>query len=160
MTHRTLLLHVDDSAACAKRTQSCTTRRAGSLRKPPYKGAIRACHGLPQYPSCSCSSCFSRCSCVRMYSRITASSNRAYAITTRPEIQSDKIALPPILLVNHDRRFALQLAYRIGHAVLWPNPQAHLHVIRHDVPFHQFNLKPATQLLEHLTNAPAQHAEH
>lgn len=79
--------------------------------------------------------------------------DRAHTISARPKTPSEQCPFRlQHLPVNSYRALSLQKPNRMGDTVLRRNTQQHVHVIRHHLPFQQFDPPLPTKLPDDLSN--------
>src|SRR5215470_2437817 len=91
-----------------------------------------------------------------MYWRTCSSSNptRGHCVTTGPEVLTREITLPAAQAGHRDRALPLEKADHRGHRVLRGNSDAHMHMVRHQVPFDDLALFLTCQRMEDFSQLP------
>ncbi len=85
--------------------------------------------------------------------------DRANAVPFRPEVQSRQTSPLQYLALNPHRTFAFQKTNRVRDAELRRNAQTHMNMVRHAVPFQNFDATLPTQLTQQRTDALTQSTE-
>src|SRR5499425_3408893 len=79
---------------------------------------------------------------------------RGHCVTTGPEVLTREITLPAAQAGHRDRALPLEKADHRGHRVLRGNSDAHMHMVRHQVPFDDLALFLTCQRMEDFSQLP------
>ena len=86
---------------------------------------------------------------------------RGNKIPSGPEYLSGEILRSSTIFPgNRDRALALDVSDYVRNRIFRRNANAHVHVIRHDVPFHNLRFLVLRQLMEYLPELLAKHPEY